>query len=207
VGPLLRSAAVLSVIASLANVAIGGCGARIEDATDGGALADTCTSQGDAAPTPTPLDANTTVSADADLKGDATVDAARDASGPKICNPQDSRTCEVATAAEGAACPATFDQAKAAFTCANYPVGSYWLAGGCGDYLIASIEEPGFSQSTQCVYDASSHALIGSDGYDNCGAFCGGVNHVHWGLQLSPCGISSDTGQGSCNADAGADAD
>jgi hypothetical protein len=186
-GPLLRSAVVLSVVGSFANVAIGGCGARLAsgESDGGGATADACGSQSDVPPHPGPVDGDATAAANANLdaapRPDANPAAASDATGPKICDPQDSRTCQVATAAEGADCPATFEAAKAKFTCAGYPVGSYWLAGGCGPYLIASIDSAGFRQATQCVYDADSHALIG-------------------------CGISADTAQGSCNGDAGADA-
>ena len=195
-GPLIRSAVVLV----LANVAIGGCGAKLaSEEADGGAIAEAGTSDGDVTVSP--------AAPDADADAAVAADAASDATAPKICNPQDTRVCKVATAAEGAACPLTFEEAKATFTCANYPVGSYWLTGGCGSYLIASIQSPGYGRDVQCIYDPGSHALVGSDGYDDCGAFCGGVNHVHWGVELSPCGFDSDTRQGSCNSDAGADAD
>lgn len=202
--PVIRSAAVLLVLVNVASVAVGGCGARVaSEEGDRAAVAEAGTSGCDPTVAPSPGDAS--AGGDADADAGAAADAASEATGPKICNPQDMRTCEVATAAEGAACPMTFEQARATFTCASYPADSYYLVGGCGSYLIASIQSPGFRQSVQCLYDPGSHALVASDGYDDCGAFCGGVNHVHWGVTLSPCGITPDTVQGSCNADAGPD--
>ncbi|HVU53077.1 MAG TPA: hypothetical protein VHL80_20480 [Polyangia bacterium] len=82
----------------------------------------------------------------------------------------------------GAPCPQTFDGTLASVACPPY-FGQELFS--CGDALL--LLESGGSTAAWCVYDPSSHALVGATVTSDAPEFCGGLTYQERaGKQVDP---------------------